>query len=430
VSLAGYAFYVIALTGLGYFTLVRRTFDFTALAFFASCFYFLPGFLGFVGYPEGLLLRPVPVLTETYAVMCLVLVGLLASGVLSDLLPVSPVAPTDPADAFPHLAARIATLLGLCGAVLTWATTWEALTTHSKFALLEELNRWYLLWTTCATLGAVLAYRSSAWILLAINMAMLLLDLYVGFRVELVVSALTIATLFLIDVGPARLARRWRLAVLVLGLGLLMFSYKAVSVAIKVGDWELIASQLNNTTAWQQVFFYSEPFVTQGILNEIIRQDFGVGMGHFGNIALLVVPYANELGGEPLGFTDLFQPVVFSSVTDYGVGSNIWAEMWSSGGWYLLVLAVFAYCVFMVTASRLLASLSKEASSILAVVLVYWAFYVHRNDLGYQLTLTRRLLLTGAAIVALSIFFGLTAREWRRRGQHAVAEPPPLQHTG
>lgn len=411
-----YVFYAVALCGLCYFVLARRAFDFTGLAFLASCFYFLPGFVGFVGYPEGVILRPVPLLPETYGVMSLVQGAILLSGIVSDLLPVSKVVqqlPTLPKNGSPA-AGPIATLLAICGAVITFVTVRDSLTGHNKFLLLQELNRWYLLWTTCATLGAVIAYQNSMWILFSVNLTLMLLDLYVGFRVNLVVTTLTVLTLFLIPVGPQRLVRRWRAALLVLGLTVAMLVYKSISVAIKLANWELVTAQVTNPDAWRLILFHSEPFITQGILNEVIREHYSVGMTHLGDITFLLIPFSNEFGGEPKGFSDLFQPVIFSSVTDYGVGSNIWAEMLSSGGWYVLIISVCCYCAVLIAGGRILARLSGEMAAILAIVLVYWAFYIHRNDLLFQLTLMRRFFLAGVTIVALSMISGLAAREWRR----------------
>ena len=41
------AFLVLALGGLSYFLLARRTFNFYSLAYISACIYFLPGFFGY-----------------------------------------------------------------------------------------------------------------------------------------------------------------------------------------------------------------------------------------------------------------------------------------------------------------------------------------------------------------------------------------------
>jgi hypothetical protein len=260
----------------------------------------------------------------------------------------------------------------------------------------------------------VLAASRRNHLLLAINLGLLLLNLYIGFRVEIIVALLAFATIRMAEAGPQRLYRHWKIGIGVAVLGIGLFVYKYLLFAIKLNDWSLVAEQIENPNAVRLIFFQSEPFIILGVLNEVMRQGLDVGMAHLAASFYLLLPFANELGAQFVGFEELFRPKLFSSVTNYGIGSNIWAEMLSSGGWPFLLLFTVSYALILNMGRALLSRLSPEWSAIIAVTLVYWAFYIHRNDLLFQLTLTRRVLLTAATCAFVSAVWMLASRHERK----------------
>lgn len=397
------AFLIVACCGIGYFLFRTRRFDFFSLAFFGGCFYFLPGLLGFAGYAEGVLLTPVPIVPGAYAVMCTVLLAVLLLAILLDRESPSIEYVSNRDSGALRFFAAVATLLGVAGFLLSYATIGNRLFDPDKFALLAELNRWYLLWTSGATLGAVASYTRGLRALCVVNIALLLANLYVGFRVDLVIVVLAIGTLALNRRGPLRLAGHWRMGLLVALFGIVLFAYKYVLFALKSLDTELLMSQVQNPDAFRLMFLYSEPFVAQGTLNEVVRQEYLVGPGHLASILMLFFPFASELGVSTIGFNDLFQRDLFSSVTEYGLGSNIWAEMLATGGWPALLILLAILGLLLHAANRWMPRVGAESAALIVIVAVYWAFYVHRNDLLYQLTLTRRMILVWMACALVSL---------------------------
>ena len=392
-------FTAVGVLGASYLAVARRRFDLPALAFFGACFYFLPGFVGFVGHAEDLRVYPVAIEGETYAVMTLVLVAIGITALLSDAMGRARSLPVAPGDAFLRSSAWVASGLGTIGMGLTLISVGAGLFAADKFGLLESLNRWHLLWTSSATIAVVLAFALRSTVLMTVGAILLLINLYIGFRVDLVIALVGVATYWLMSQRSGRLIAKWRVIGGIVVAGLLFFVLKYVLVALQLMDMDLLLSQLRNPEALKFIFLYSEPFIAQGTLNEVIRQGFWVGPGHLGQVIYLVVPFANELGAPALGFNALFQPTLFSSVTGYGLGSNIWAEMLASGGWPLLVVFVMLFCATLLGGDRLLRRAAPQLAAPGVVILVYWAFYIHRNDLLYQLTLTRRVLLVSAAIL-------------------------------
>jgi|GEM_PF-1809402 len=422
---AGFLF--IALSGAGFYLLRRRRFDFCALAFFGACFYFLPGFLGFAGYAEEFILTPVPLAPETYAVMCWVLVATIAFGLVADAMgalgptQMQPIAP--PVQDPWRFTGLIATVAAVVGFALACVTVGDALLDADKFGLLERLNRWYLLWTTGAVLGLAVTFMRGEKGLFFVNLLLLIANLYVGFRVDLVIAVLAVGSLAMSRRGAIRLASHWRLGALVLVFGISLFAYKYILFAVKALDWDVLVAQLRNPDAFKLMFLYSEPFVAQGTLNEVIKQDYVVGGGHLLGALALLVPFANELGAEVTGFNELFQPTLFSSVTGYGLGSNIWAEMWAIGGWAAVTAFTAGYGLLLGGVGRYLPRVGPESAALLATLGVYWAFYIHRNDIIFQLTLSRRILMAWVLFALLSVFLNALLRRLREIADGSMRNP-------
>jgi hypothetical protein len=109
------------------------------------------------------------------------------------------------------------------------------------------------------------------------------------------------------------------------------------------------------------------------------------------------------LGAEVLSFNDLFQPTLFPDVT-YGMASNIWAEMWSSGGWPLLLLFLISYVGMMKPFSILVNKGTIITRSTIAVIASYWSFYFHRNEIVYEFALIKRVLLVMIPSLIIAMF--------------------------
>jgi hypothetical protein len=420
-TMAHAAFIATAAVGAVYFLVARRVFDFWALAFFGSCFYFIPGFVGFAGYAEGLLLTEKPLDPEAHAVMLCVIAFSIAGGVIS----------ADDSNAMRPKAVRhdridnvvysaVCTLFGLVGFLLTVATVGEQLLSADKFALLGALNRWHLLWTTGASIGLVMAFSERAWSIVALAVVLHVLNLLIGFRVDFVLSVLGCLFIFLRGLGPQRLVSHWKLVLGMAGLALSLFLFKYFMVAIQLMDMDLLLAQAANPDAIRGIFLYSEPFVAQGTLNEVIQTGYWVGPGHFAGIAYLFLPFANELGAVTTGFNDMFQPTLFSSVTEYGLGSNIWAEMIASGGWALLVVFLFLQGGLGLLLQRMVDRGGGALAAMSSLLIGYWAFYVHRNDLLYQMTLTRRFLLAAFLFWVVAVALAVIVRNVRKSGGQSV----------
>jgi hypothetical protein len=161
---------------------------------------------------------------------------------------------------------------------------------------------------------------------------------------------------------------------------------------LTTGDWSALQNTMSQENVYVDTVLNAEPFVVQNTLNEVVKTDFRVGPEQLESLVAILVPFGIELGLPSKGFNDFFQPALFSDV-DYGLAANIWAQAYSLGS--IGIVAVF--CVFFVVGIALLNSAYAQStgSSLAALALAggYFCFYIHRNDLLYELLLLRRVLI-------------------------------------
>jgi hypothetical protein len=398
-------FIVVVTTGLLYFLLRKRKFDFYSIAFLSACVYFLPGFVGYTLMPTKTSMEiPVDLENETYMVMIAVLVLILCGGVVFDFCRTREAISlrlkgTD-------RSAMWAVGIALMGYILLLGTAGEIILFDDKSTMMmEAVNRWYVVGSTAAPLGAVLSFVFRKRFLLGVSMALLLFDVYIGFRTSFAVAMIAIFVLWLGRHGTHRFAiRNWKIGFAGLIVAFFLFLYKQLFVVVKLGMWDFIVDRVQDPDLYITAIGMSEPFTTQVILNEVIVQRFEVGISHLKESLYQFALFSPELGVKPISFNDLFQPTLFATDMEYGMANNIWAEMWSSGGWPLLLAFIAAFVLILGIGSYLTRASDPTFAAGAAVCFSYWAFYIHRNDLAYQINLEKRVILVWAICVGLCEF--------------------------
>lgn len=394
-------FILTALAGTAYFASARRCVDYFTLAFFSAAVYFLPGFLGATSFHVEGIWSDTPIHPEAYGVMITVLFSIVLSALVADrFAPRVPLRLRIPGEAVAVWFVAAAALAGLAGVALTAG---RQLLDPDKVSVMKALGRWDILFYSAAVVGFPVAVWKRQTLLASCFMLLLLVELYVGSRSPIAIAMLAALLLVLHDEGgPQRLVRRWRYVALVIPFGFVLFAYKQIAFAVKSGRWDLVVQQLTNAESYAFFVTHSEPFATQQILNDVIAQRFHTGADHILSTLYQLIIFAPELGANAVAFNDYFQPALFPEV-DYGLAANIWAQMWSAGGWPLLIAFVVVFNLGLLLGNVSLRLSSPFLRAGLAPAFVYWAFYLHRNDLGYQINLEKRVLLivVAAAIVAI-----------------------------
>lgn len=222
---------------------------------------------------------------------------------------------------------------------------------------------------------------------------LLLFNLYIGFRSPLAIALISVFVLAISRKGaPVRLISYWRLGLVVVFFGFFLFVVKHVIYAVKAGNYGVVVESLKNVQFIFYAFIKSEPFVVQSILNSVVVNDFETGLDHIIYSFFQFFLFSRDLGLDMVSFNSYFQPALFADV-EYGMASNIWAQMWSAGGWGLLVLFLLFFLFVIVLFNKTLESRSLFVRAGFAPLACYWCFYIHRNDLGYAFNLEKRLLI-------------------------------------
>ena len=392
---------LIAALGSTYFIVATRRLDSFTVAWFSAILYFLPGIVGYTlspVTPASPIKLPVALDREAMGIMLAVLAALVTSAVIWDKTSAART-PLEWSLANCARATDLALVLAIVGVILTIVETRGAAFSADKRIVISAVGRGHLLWQMSASLAATLAFayrrrfaQVAAWVLL-------LLDMYIGFRYAFALSFLACALTWGARLGPTRLLsvpKRYLVATLLGGLAII--SYQNLKEPIRQQDWQEVGVRLSNPLWYAAGLLTSEPFTTQTVLNEIVRRDFRTGPEHLWSATQHLLVFSPELGAEPARFSDIFQPALFPEV-DHGLANSIWAQMWSAGGWPLLLAFIFVFCVVLATAARILTVADPAIASLCTLSVAYWAFYIHRNELLVQAGYQKQVVLVGGACI-------------------------------
>lgn len=415
-------FLVVGAGGMAFFLLRRRRFDAFSIAFFGALAYFLPGFFGYVLLPRTLsrpAMEPVPIEAGTYQLMVAVLSAILCGAWAFDAASLDRYRP-----AF-HFqgSARTPMLtlaLSLLGLALMIGIAGSQLVDAQKAEFLGDLGRTHHLFGTSAVLGVVLAYVERRRRLGALFIVLLLFDVYLGFRFYAAIAAIAILCLALARQGRQRLViDHWRMGLAGLATASSFFLVKRLIQPVRNARWDLVLQQLTTLEGYRTAITESEPFKTQAILNEVVRREIASGLDHFASLKGTVLIMSPDAGLERSTFgSEVVQRQLFPEALA-GVASNIWAEMWSAGGWALMILCLVLWIGLLAALSLCVRATDPVVRALTGILVAYWGFYLHRNDLLYQLILGRRAVL----VAALCLLLGMVAA-------HVRSTPPPASSSG
>ncbi len=158
------------------------------------------------------------------------------------------------------------------------------------------------------------------------------------------------------------------------------------------------------------MFTHSEPFVVQQTLNQVVINHFETNADHLFSALNQFLVFGSELGAEDITFNGIYQPALFADV-GYGMAANIWAQMWSAGGWPFLIFFTLVFNMVLAVGNATLYARNIILRAALAPFFCYWAFYIHRNELGYMLNLEKRLFLVLFFVIVIA---SIIPRPWGR----------------
>lgn len=410
-------FVMISIFGLFYFLFRKRIFDFFSLAFISSCIYFMPGYLGYSMSPIQLNVK-IGLVDQTYVVMISVLVSIIISAVFYDLTNNSSKKTLSIKSNDNGLFIKFTVLLSLISFCLMIVTTGDLIFNNTKAVVLDSVNRYHTLWAFSTMIWIVLSYLKRNYILLLIGLCFLSFDVFIGFRSKMAVALIALLTIYLNRQGKQLIIRKWKFILFSFIIAMFFFVYKKLHAVIKLDRWDIVSERLKSLDFYLSSITTSEPFITQTILNEILVNNFRVGINHLYSTLQLILPI-NPFNYNVKSFHELYQPALFPQV-NYGLANNIWGEMYSLGGWFFILIFLIIFNVILYFGSYLMYRSNEIIITITSLIMVYWAFYIHRNSLFYELNLIKTFLLIAVILVFISYFVASTIKRKNSKNKKSM----------
>ncbi|KWV50625.1 hypothetical protein AS156_01365 [Bradyrhizobium macuxiense] len=417
-----FIFVAALIAGTAYFLFRNRTFDLFAVAFGGCAFYFLPLLIGSVPdwNAEEPLSNHIPLSPGAYWIGIGITVAIICAAAVFDSR--SPQYKTTRSLPQPSLANwyLLVSFVALVGAARS-----GRLLELNKTVLLSQLGYWFALFETSAGLAWIDAFFFRRPVQLILATALLAVDLVLGFRMISVMVFIACTMLALHRQGRINLWRKLPfvgVAVVTMFVFMVTVNYFRGIALPRLGmvytEIQTSPSAESNekpsiTAPQPKQYLHPpetvftllpgmlgrlEPFVTQAILSETTRQSLTCTPGRIAKSIALVVPFAGRFITPPTLFESEYKPTLFPHQWA-GMAGNIWAEMFCEYGYggvvmetaaVLLALLGFQLLIFRATA--------PSAIPALALCGVFLAFYVHRNDMLFELLLVRRPLIVFTAV--------------------------------
>lgn len=189
------------------------------------------------------------------------------------------------------------------------------------------------------------------------------------------------------------------LAVLLVGV-LLVFG-KLLQAAIQLGPGSSGAGAVLAPALLTQQLAALEPFVTQMILNEVIRTGYVLDPGYLATLPLSWLPVSPP--GEGSGaFNQAVQADLFPQLA-YGLAYNFWAEGWVLGGMLGVTVFALVYASGAYLLSVVLPGLGGPLRVVALLAGAYWTFYIHRNSLLTIISYEKQVWWLAAAVTCLAV---------------------------
>ncbi|NDP61893.1 hypothetical protein [Polaromonas sp.] len=179
---------------------------------------------------------------------------------------------------------------------------------------------------------------------------------------------------------------------------------------------EIIGNQLNGSSGLEGLSIAnSESSSVSALFNEIIKNEFHIGLKYFYNIIISMLPAGRLFGTSQLqGFGEMYKSSLGVPGMD-SFGSSMYGIGYAMFG-YVGLFLFFIVHVFSVT--LIYRRIKSKRYFYLKLVLIFWLsisiFYGHRNDIIYNLSLIKVALLVIFACILYSSFSKLYSRKTNR----------------
>jgi len=415
--MARFLFLAIYLLGILYFTCRRRNFDAFSMAFFGAAVYFFPAVLGYGSYSSLGQFVATDLHPESYMVLVVAMAPIIVGSLLNDSRRGRSLAPErEPGTgirAADRMTLRVVLALAVFFLLLTIRGVGLDAFSMRKSDLSQQLGRDFVLFRNLALFGlvasAALRMRAYKYTFLAL----LLVELALGFRSFLFLGVAAILWMRLTELGPLRVVTRgFKYSVAGAAIVVFFTVLKGYLGGVRQAGMEYVRMADFSWDYLVKTMSASEPFVIMNNLNMGLFYRFDQpGFDFLRGILVGIFPFAVFIAPESASRS--FSSELFPEI-DYGVAFSPWLDAFSVGGWALLLAFAALYAATLPLINRFMASGDWIARAAVFGSAISWCTYIHRNSISYELTAVRRLLLIAvAAYLIRYVLLRMTRRKRR-----------------
>ena len=281
---------------------------------------------------------------------------------------------------------------------LAWFITPDGLFQGDKNQLLSQLGWIYSFFQYATVFYIVLSFFSKRYYDFLFALALCVFDLLIGFRLVVTFSFFTIIFFYGLFNSKPSCCFKCFVPLLILSMFFIGLTYKsALNLYSSEGILEAVF-YFTDINLLYEAIIASESFSRQHMLNNTILQDLNLESNYVLDFLRLLFPgFSNRLFDQYIGFGDRVTAILYPQA-EWGMASNVWAEQYSLGGFlWLYLFSLFFFCSAGAANFFIVYLTSKKKicmALIICVLAVPFFFYIHRNDLVYQLVIFRDMLIS------------------------------------
>ncbi|WP_133013989.1 hypothetical protein [Clostridium cuniculi] len=379
--------YIIVIYSMYLFIKKRLYFDFLSLMFFATLFYFLPFLCGFVTIKEKGVVKYISINSETYNIAIILFLCILIVTYLYDKyirVKIKQKVYYSPMDkGFDKFCIYLFCIISILFYMI------QGRFMIGKIRDLSNMIGIYKIWSNMILIlgGVSIVSNNKLGVFLSILGA--IFDLYLGDRTIFVILVIVLTTYILIKKCNRGIIYYKKIIVIILLIIAPLVFYKKLIGPIQRGDIDEFIARITNIETYTDSIVSIEPFTTQCILNEVISKNYKIKENTLVSIKNLI-PLIEKTKYST--FNEQMQKELFEDI-EYGMGSNVWAEVYSNLSIIALYIMILIYLFIGVMGNILFEKIDiYKLKVIILISFSFFIFYIHRNSIVYQINLNLRVI--------------------------------------
>ena len=363
----------------------KRMVDFYTVAISGFMLYILPSFWGTTWTTQNLYYDKVYL--ETYIVIDLISIILFLSVLYNDKKKPRKISESS----IRQYPRQLFLLLGLTSYLLMLIAVYKVglsvvLADNKSFLNIEIMNPFFSLsiWASLIVLSYGMISRSR--IHFIIPLPIIIFTLYLGSRAHFVIAAISIVLIWLSKSGERRLFKEWKYGLILMLVGMVTTLYRVIYPFVKRGDYKYILSLLGDKEFYFEriLVLPHEFYIVFSTLNLSISKKLDLGVEFVFNQIINFFPLLSSAANIPnVKYSEIIMQHYYQG-SRFGMASNIWAEMYSSGGVILVIIFSIIWVQIINFFNRQLIYKSRMSPFFISFG-VYVAFYINR--LSFSLAL-------------------------------------------